>query len=293
MIALVTGAGGQLGRELARTRPAEVELIALGRAELDVSDRDQVLYVLDEHRPDVVINAAAYTAVDRAEVESELAHSANARGPENLARALARLGGRLIHLSTDFVFDGRSGRPYAPDSPTAPESVYGASKLAGEKRVQVELPNASTIIRTAWVYSKHGHNFVKTMIELMQERPRVEVVSDQIGSPTWAFGLARIIWRLAAENESLGVLHWTDAGVASWYDFAVAIRDEASVLGLLDGRCRVEPTTSAEHGSRAPRPAFSVLDKTATWERLGEKSSHWRAQLVEMLCDMHQGNGHA
>jgi dTDP-4-dehydrorhamnose reductase len=287
VIVLITGAGGQLGRELQRTAPGGIELVSMSRAELDISDPDSVTRVIDDRGPELVINAAAYTAVDRAEEESELAVSINGQGPGHLARALASRGGRMIQISTDFVFAGDSGLPYGPDSETRPQSVYGCSKLEGERQVMAELPNSATIIRTAWVYSSFGSNFVKTMLRLMNERECIEVVGDQIGSPTWAFGLAGTIWHLAASVDATGIFHWTDAGVASWYDFAVAIRDQARKVGWVRvGQCRVEPTTTKARPSPAPRPHYGVLDKTSTWAFLGQRSPHWRGQLHRMIEEL-------
>ncbi len=287
MIVLVTGAGGQLGRELQRTVPEGIELLPMSHAELDVSDPESVTRVINDRDPDLVINAAAYTAVDRAEREPDIAMSINGEGPGHLARALAHRGGRLIQVSTDFVFSGDSGLPYQPDSETGPNSVYGRSKLEGERQVTSELPEAAAIVRTAWVYSSLGSNFVKTMLRLMSERECVKVVGDQIGSPTWAFGLAEMIWSLAARTDSTGIFHWTDAGVASWYDFAIAIRDEAREIGhIRTGECRIEPTTTIARPSPAPRPHYSVLDKTSTWAFLGHKAPHWRGQLNRMIREL-------
>jgi dTDP-4-dehydrorhamnose reductase len=286
VIALVTGASGQLGRELQRTVPDGIELVAMTRADLDITDPEGVARIIDEITPEVVINAAAYTAVDQAEKDTEVAFSVNGDGPGNLAHAVARRGGRLIQVSTDFVFSGESGRPYEPEAPTGPESIYGASKLQGERQVQAELPDSSTILRTAWVYSRFGHNFAKTMLRLLSERDQLEVICDQVGTPTWAYGLAETIWRFATRPDLKGVYHWTDAGVASWYDFAIAIQDEARLLGNLQSECAVQPTTTAARPSAAPRPPYSVLEKTSTWASLGHQSTHWRAQLRRMLQEI-------
>jgi dTDP-4-dehydrorhamnose reductase len=292
VITLLTGSTGQLGRELRRTVPEDVDLITPTRAEMDLRDADHVARTVAESGAELIINAAAYTAVDGAEDEPDLAYSINGDGPGHLARALARRGGRMIQISTDFVFSGESGSPYAPDSATDPVGVYGASKLEGEKQVMAELPATSIVLRTAWVYSRYGRNFVKTMLRLMTEREHIEVVADQVGSPTWAFGLAQTIWTLALQHQTAGIFHWTDAGVASWYDFAVATRDEARRLGCLDTDCRIEPTRARERGSRAARPPFSVLDKSSTWAVLGQKSQHWRVQLGSMLQETEMGEDH-
>ncbi len=282
MKVLVTGAGGQLGRALQASAPADVALIAVDRAWLNVGDRDAVLKAISAHAPDVIVNAAAYTAVDRAESEPELAHRINAEGPGHLAEAAKAAGARLVHVSTDFVFDGQSARAYLPGDAVNPLGVYGASKRAGEVAVLDALPHA-LIVRTAWVYAADGHNFVKTMLRLMKERDKVSVVADQIGTPTHAASLARAIWSLI-EAQARGIHHFTDAGVASWYDFAVAIAEEAEVLGLA-GTAEVVPIATADYPTPARRPAFGILDKTATWALTGTPR-HWRAELRLMLAEL-------
>ncbi|MBP6381367.1 MAG: dTDP-4-dehydrorhamnose reductase [Pseudomonadales bacterium] len=289
MKVLVTGANGQVGWELARRVPAGVTLDATDRTLLDIAADDAGACVL-ARRPDVIINAAAYTAVDRAESEAALAHRVNAQGAGAVARAARELGARLVHVSTDFVFDGSASRPYAPDCTPAPRGAYGASKLAGERRVLEESAGSAVIVRTAWVYSAHGGNFVKTMLRLMRERERVAVVADQVGTPTWAGLLAGALWELALRPDVGGILHWTDLGVASWYDFAVAIQEEALARGLLQRAVPVEPIRTEDYPTPACRPAYSVLDKSATLAALAAPRLHWRAALREMLDDL-QRNG--
>ena len=282
---LVVGAGGQLGRELKRTVPAGVSAVFRVRAELDIADPAAVAAALAETAPQLLVNAAAYTAVDKAESEPEAAHRGNAEGPAVLARACAQAGTRLVHISTDFVFDGASSRPYRPDASTAPLGEYGRSKLAGELAVRSALPEA-LLLRTGWVYSGFGGNFVKTMLRLMGEREELSVVVDQVGTPTWAQGLARAVWAAAARPKPRGIYHWSDAGVCSWYDFAVAIAEEALAIGLLNRPVTVRPITAAEYPTPARRPAFSVLDKTDTWRDFGLEGVHWREQLRAMLADL-------
>jgi dTDP-4-dehydrorhamnose reductase len=279
---LVTGAGGQLGRELQRTVPKVHDLVALSSALLDVTDAAQIECAFAGHEPAVVINAAAYTAVDRAESERERAQAVNGEGPDLLARATAARGIRLIHVSTDFVFDGTKGSPYLPDDPPNPLGAYGESKLAGEHAVMAADPGA-LVVRSAWVYSAHGQNFVNTMLRLMRERTSLGVVADQIGTPTWAKGLAQALWRAVDAPQMQGIYHWTDAGVASWYDFAVAIQEEAEAWGLLDRAIPIRPIRTQDYQTAARRPAYSVLDKTATWEALAFTPPHWRVALREML----------
>lgn len=283
MRVLLAGGGGQLGRALLRGRPEGVEVTAPGSAELDITSRNDVLALVRALRPDVVINAAAWTNVDAAEQARESAFAVNADGPGWLAEAASDAGARLIQVSTDYVFDGRQGRPYRPDDPTTPLGVYGASKLEGERRVRAVLGDHALILRTAWVYSHERHNFLLTMLRLMRERDALSIVDDQIGTPTHAVGLAAVIWRWLALDGPGGIHHWTDAGVASWYDFAVAIRDEAAEMGLLPRRVPVIPIPGCDYPTPAPRPACSVLDKTSTREILGENGRHWREALVDCL----------
>lgn len=284
---LITGAGGQLGQELLRTAPDAVECIAAPRTHLDIGNPEQVDQLLQREAPDLLINAAAYTAVDRAESEPELAQRINGAGAGHLAAACARLGVRMIHISTDFVFDGDSSRPYRPDSATAPLGEYGRSKLHGEQAVLQALPEA-LIVRTAWVYSSFGANFVKTMLRLMSEREELSVVADQIGTPTWARALAQGLWGFADRPGLAGIYHWTDAGVCSWYDFAVAIAEEGVSAGLLSRQPAIHPIPGSSYPTPAARPAFSVLDKQDSWRDLEIEGVHWRVQLRAMLQEMRE-----
>ena len=286
---LITGAAGQLGRELLRSVPEGVECIAATREILDIADAAQVRALVRRERPGLIINAAAYTAVDKAESEQELAAAINVNGATNLATACAENESRLIHVSTDFVFDGTSSTPYLPDAPTSPLGEYGRSKLAGEQAVVAGLPSA-LIMRTAWVYSAFGGNFVKTMLRLMAEREELSVVADQVGTPTWARGLADALWLAADQSDLQGLYHWTDAGVCSWYDFAVAIAEEALEIGLLQRMPRIHPIPGSAYPTPAARPAFSVLDKNSTWAVLKTESLHWRSQLRSMLKELKESS---
>ncbi|MBT3411152.1 MAG: dTDP-4-dehydrorhamnose reductase [Halieaceae bacterium] len=286
---LITGAAGQLGRELLRSVPEGVECIAATREILNIADAAQVRAFVRRERPGLIINAAAYTAVDKAESEQELAAAINVNGAANLATACAENGSRLIHVSTDFVFDGTSSTPYLPDAPTSPLGEYGRSKLAGEQAVVAGLPSA-LIMRTAWVYSAFGGNFVKTMLRLMAEREELSVVADQVGTPTWARGLADALWLAADQSDLQGLYHWTDAGVCSWYDFAVAIAEEALEIGLLQRMPRIHPIPGSAYPTPAARPAFSVLDKNSTWAVLKTEGLHWRSQLRSMLKELKESS---
>jgi len=281
--ALLTGANGQLGLELQATVPEGWRLAACGSSDLDVTSVDGAREVLRRERPALVINAAAYTAVDAAEEEAQEAEAVNARGAAHVAEAAREIGARIIHVSTDFVFDGRQSHPYGPGDPTNPLCVYGRTKLEGERGVARISEGSALIVRTAWVYSSHGKNFVLTMLRLMREKQAVSVVSDQVGTPTWARGLAEALWAAAERPAMSGIHHWTDAGVASWYDFAVAIQEEALEAGLLDRVVPVRPLRTADYPTKAIRPPYSVLDKSATWAALGRTAPHWRVNLRHML----------
>ncbi|MFK8047170.1 MAG: dTDP-4-dehydrorhamnose reductase [Halioglobus sp.] len=279
---LVTGAGGQLGRELVLTANAETRCIGLTRSQLDICDSEAVGAILKREKPILVINAAAYTAVDKAESDRDNAARINETAPGILAKACGMSGARLIHVSTDFVFDGESNRPYKPESVPNPIGEYGRTKLDGERAVREYLPEA-LIIRTGWVYSCFGSNFVKTMLRLMAERDELSVVADQVGTPTWARGLALAIWAASEQTQLSGIYHWSDAGVCSWYDFALAIYEEASGLGLLSTQTNIVPISAAEYPTPAERPHYSVLDKTRSWQDFQLQGVHWRIQLRSML----------
>lgn len=258
-------------------------MVACELAQLDIRDPEMITAKLAEIRPEVVVNTAAYTAVDQAEIERDRAFDVNAAGAGSLAQVAETIGARTIQISTDFVFSGNHNRPYSPDAETAPLGVYGESKLAGEQQVLEATGGRALVIRTAWLYSRFGHNFVKTMLRLMAERRELTVVTDQIGTPTWARSLARVIWTACERHSLAGCYHWTDAGVASWYDFAVAIQEEAESLGLLETECAIVPISSDDYSTPARRPRFSVLDTTSTRRDLDVEAVHWRRQLRSML----------
>lgn len=285
MKVLISGAGGQLGRALLATAPSRVQVVATGREQLDISAADSVARCLAEHEPQALINAAAYTAVDRAEEEEARAYRVNARAPGLLASACADRRIRLLHVSTDFVFDGQRSDPYPPQARAAPLGVYGASKLAGERRV-LESAADALILRTAWVYSARPGNFLHTMLRLHRERDELRVVADQVGTPTAANSLAVALWAAAAHPHRRGIYHWSDAGVCSWYDFAVAIGEEAQRLGLLNEPAAVRPIRSDEYPTPARRPAYSVLDKTSAWRDFELAPIHWRQQLRGTLAQV-------
>jgi dTDP-4-dehydrorhamnose reductase len=275
---LILGGKGQLGRGLAATAPADAAIVSHDIDTLDITNRAAVDAVVAEVQPALLLNAAAYTAVDKSESDEDAAYAVNATAVGILADAARAAGARFVHVSTDFVFDGTSGSPYRPDAPTNPLGAYGRTKLAGEKLAG---PDA-LIVRTAWVYAPTGGNFVRTMLRLMGERPEVRVVADQIGTPTYAPGLAQTLWTLAGQGLT-GIHHYTDSGAASWYDFAVAIQEEALAAGLLDKAVPVIPITTSDFPTSAVRPSYSVLDKQSTFAALGSPAPHWRTNLRTMI----------
>lgn len=286
MNVVICGASGQLGQALQQTQPGGLIVTALDRRTLDITNPQQVAEQIQQLRPDLIINATAYTQVDRAESEPELAFAVNAEGVRHLAEAARMIQARVIHVSTDFVFDGYHDKPYQVGDACQPLSVYGASKLAGENILREILPNDHLIVRTSWLYSVHGHNFVKTMLWLMRQGSALRVVRDQIGCPTWVDGLARVIWALAKVDHFGCTLHWCDQGATSWYDFAVAIQEEALALGILQEPVSIQPIPSTDYPVPAKRPAYSVLDCTDTVHFSGIPQQDWRGQLRSMLMQL-------
>ena len=290
---LVTGANGQLGSSLRRlsqgsahrfvftdvSAPDGVETVFL-----DITDKQTVSLVLESERIDLIVNCAAYTNVDKAETDEEFAYTLNCVAPRNLAEAAAEHGCSLIHISTDYVFDGHGCTPIAPYDEPSPRSAYGRTKLAGEKAVR----NSGcpyVIIRTAWLYSEYGKNFVKTMLHLFDVNETVKVVYDQVGSPTYAGDLAAAILRIADvwDGKESEICHFTDQGAVSWYDFA-------SEINSLSGRkCNVQACLSAEFPSKVDRPHYSVLDKTSIAEKFGVEVPNWKQSLVKCLNNMKNG----
>ena len=302
---LLTGSSGQLGQALRASIPASlagepVELIATARQPelaqdvigLDLADHDACRAAVASHRPDWVLNAGAYTAVDRAESEPEQAQAVNAGAPRAIAEALARIndGSRLLQISTDFVFSGEQSHPYRPEDPRNPVCAYGTSKAAGEQAV-TELLGADphgrvTILRTSWVYGPVGRNFLLTMLRLHRQNAAsgepLRVVADQVGCPTGTAGLARACWA-AIERHATGILHWSDAGVASWYDFAEAIGEIGDQVGLLEKAANVQPICTNDYPTPAQRPRYSLLDCTCTRAKLNLAPRHWRDALNDTL----------
>ena len=279
MRVLVTGANGQLGSELRGI--ASADYLFTDIAELDISNEDAVIAFVERNEIDTIINCAAYTNVDRAEEEPEVAKSVNTTAVALLARVARRYNARLIHISTDYVFGAEVfDTPIAESTWPAPLGVYGRTKLLGERLIE-ESGCDYIIIRTSWLYSTYGKNFVKTILRLAAERDELRVVNDQIGSPTYARDLARVIVQICEQKgfES-GVYHYSNRGEISWYDFARAIVE----IGGMD--CRIKPCTTAEYGAKAPRPAYSVLDASKICNALRCEISDWRVSLAECINKM-------
>jgi dTDP-4-dehydrorhamnose reductase len=282
MRVLLLGAGGQLGRLVAAQAPYNTKLSSYVSAVCDVSDRKQLQQVLGKTAPELVINCAAYTKVDLAESDPDKAFAVNEAGVRNLVE-LTKDDVRLLHVSTDFVFDGNASTPYRTDAATNPLGVYGASKLAGERVLLEHAPRRSVLLRTAWLYAAEGQNFLNTMLRLLRTRDELRVVNDQRGTPTAAHGLARALWSFAQRPQLHGVFHSTDAGEATWHEFACAIQQQALQRGLLDREIPIHPITTADYPTPARRPAYSVLDKTSTWAALETEGQPWQDMLGEVL----------
>ena len=301
MKVLLTGAAGQLGQALVAATPEGVELIACSRAELDLADPGACASLVRELKPDWVLNAGAYTAVDRAESEPELAQAVNAGAPAAFAEALADTGGRLLQVSTDFVFNGAQGSPYRPEQDRDPLGVYGATKAAGE-RAALSLRGAR-VLRTSWVYGPVGKNFCLTMLRLHDLKAAagepLGVVADQVGCPTATHTLAAACWRAIEAGttpqgggpEQPRILHWSDAGAVSWYDFSVAIGELGVAAGVLQKAAQVRPITSADYPTPAQRPSYSVLDCSASRVALGLEPTHWRDALAQVLAAIASKDG--
>ncbi len=284
MKVMVTGAYGQLGSSLSElsTQFSGLQLILTDFDSLDITDRNAVVGYLESNRPDFLVNCAAYTAVDKAETDMDAAYSLNALGPENLAIACRQIGARLIHVSTDYVFDGTNNKPYSEEDLPSPQGVYGSTKLEGEKLVMKQLPE-SIVIRTSWLYSSYVNYFVKTMIRLGSEKDSLNVVYDQTGTPTFAGDLSLTILKVISQSAinpdywKSGIYHFSNLGVCSWYDFAIEIHKMAGIS------CKVTPVLSTEFQTLAKRPAYSVLDKSKFQATFGIDIPYWRDSLMKCI----------
>ena len=284
---LVTGAKGQLGRETVLALEVKGEtVIAIDREELDFSIPEQVAEGIANHRADWVINCAAYTQVDKAEEDRDLAFLVNRDSARAVAEGVQSTGGRLLHVSTDFIFGGDQSHPYKEEDAANPLGVYGQSKWEGEKAVQDVLPNA-LIVRTAWVYGIHGQNFVKTILRVAAERDELCVVDDQIGTPSWTADIFRAMWSLI-RADATGVYNFSNEGVASWYDFAQEIVCQAKQLGMPVKAEQVKPIPTEDYPLLAKRPTYSVMNKAKIRTVLDYNIPHWRQSLILMLKQMQQ-----
>ena len=281
---LVTGAKGQLGRTLenywaASELARDNELLLYDIDKLDLTLADTVTQELNRINPHTILNAAAYTSVDQAETDQEAAYAVNESAVANLAEWAAANDCFLVHISTDFVFDGSKSTPYLPEDEAFPLSAYGTSKFAGEAALQSRLPEKHVIIRTSWLYSEYGKNFVKTMLRLMKEKDELKVVADQIGSPTSAHSLVALILRMLSCGIGPGMYHWTDGASISWCEFAHAIQQEAIEQRLLKREIPIRPLTTKEYSTPAVRPAYSVLDRSKALNEMGMQPTDWRHEL--------------
>ena len=279
MKVLITGANGQLGNEMriVAKQHTEVDFVFTDVEELNICNADEVDSFVKNLRPDYIVNCAAYTAVDKAETDIELCQSINCDAVRNLGIAAEQYQAKIIHISTDYVFDGTSNIPYTETMPTNPQTIYGKTKLEGEKAL-LSVCNASFIIRTSWLYSSFGNNFVKTMLRLGNERDSLNVVFDQVGTPTYAADLANVIWEIIISGETdFGVYHFSNEGVCSWYDFATAIFE----LSCVD--CKVSPIESSEYPTKTPRPFYSVLNKRKIKSTFAVSIPHWEVSLQKCL----------
>lgn len=297
---LVTAKNGQLGWELQRVFQegsfldkkwhSILSVRFCDSKELDITDTASIQAVFLDFKPDLVINAAAYTAVDKAESNMKAAYAVNEGGVINLARECKKTGTKLIHISTDFVFSAEKNTPYKPHDQTNPLNTYGSSKLAGELAAQEILGEDAYIVRTAWVYSIHGNNFVKTMIRLMQEKEHLSIVADQIGTPTSANLLAKTLWHLAmysfSNKTKNQIYHWTDLGTASWYDFAIAIQELSLEQGIIKKSIPITPISSSEYPTPAIRPSYSMMDTSLLRDVLGIPGIHWRKALSPIIQEL-------
>ena len=295
MRVLLTGAAGQLGQALIEATPEGVELLPSSRSggdgllALDLADAMACRKAVEDHRPDWVLNAGAYTAVDKAEAEPELAHAMNGAAPRAFAEAIRECGGLLLQLSTDFVFNGQQGSPYRVEQRRDPLGVYGTSKASGEEAVE-ELLGANgqgVVLRTSWVMGPVGRNFALTMLRLHRDKEELGVVADQVGCPSSTLNLARACWRVIGGSEEglelPPVLHWCDGGAASWYDVSVAVGELAVELGLLNRAAKVNPINTADYPTPATRPSYSLLDCQASRNELKLEAQPWRAALRDVL----------
>ena len=297
MKVLITGSQGQLGKELLKNIPHDIEVIPTDRKTFNLLNLKDCREFIFDNKPDWIINTAAYTAVDLAEDEEEKAIRINGEAPTVIASALKKTGGKLLHISTDFVFDGKSSSPYKVDEEPNPINIYGKSKLLGENGIKniFQDKNQYIILRTSWVMGSEGNNFAKMMLRLLKIKDKISVVYDQIGCMTSSKYLSNICWLIIQKDitkniNNQKIFHWTDAGVSSWFDIATEIRDLSLKLNLLNNPAKVLPILSEKFPSRAKRPNFSMLDCSMTKEILNIENNYWRFTLLEILQELKSKN---
>ena len=292
---LLTGASGQLGKEIIKQKPKGFNLIPMCREKLDLSSYHDCYKLVEKQRPDWIINAGAFTSVDNAEFQKETVLKINAFAPKAFAESLLQYGGKLLQISTDYVFNGKQNYPYKTFQKTSPINYYGKSKALAEKHIQDVFLNSGNaiILRTSWLIGKDGKNFAKSIINLIKNNDQINVVQDQIGCLTTTISLAKVCWDILKKNSSiinnkdiLPILHWTDGGVASWYDIAENINELSFNLGITNKKALINPINSTEYKTKAKRPKFSLLDCKSTQEFLGYKPLHWTRSLNEVISDI-------
>ena len=290
-LVLVTGCNGQLGSAIqlnwdASHIAASFDLLPVDVEQLDLTDSEDLVAFLEQLRPSIIINAAAFTQVDDAEANQAATYEVNATAVHSLARWCQGTNCKLIQISTDFVFDGLAKTPYGAAAKTNPLSVYGASKLVGENHVLELLPRSGYVVRTSWLYSEYGNNFVKTMLRLMREESELKVVDDQIGSPTSVHTLTLYLFELIRSGAAPGLYHWCDGGEISWFNFAQEIYRQGKVFGLIDREVTIQPIASSEYPTQAIRPSYSVMDRSASLELMGGAVEDWKSALQQVLRNL-------
>ncbi len=282
---LLIGANGQLGKEIVDSKPDGAILASITHQDLDIRNKEVLIEIAELFNPTIIINASAYTNVEKAETDQVTAINVNHKGAGNIAETARFVKARMIHISTDYVFSGNHNTPYTTKDSTSPINVYGESKVLGETAVLNKLGNNCLIIRTSWLYSKYGNNFVKNILRKLRNEDFISIVGDQIGTPTHAKSLANIIWKSLAYPEFNGIQHWTNSGIASWYDFAIAIQEEMNLINLNYSKTKIVSVKTKEYPTIATRPMYSILDKTDS-EKVFGQSIHWRTDLRNMLSSI-------
>ena len=289
---LISGINGQLGQALIKKEREDFEVMGLGKDQFNLENFEGCKKLISNYQPDWIINSAAYTAVDQAETHKSKAYLVNSYGVENIVKSISEYGGKFLHISTDFVFDGKETKPYLPSDKCNPVNVYGASKLKGEQLLK-KYKN-TIILRTSWLYGPKGHNFCLTMLKLhkkfSENNSSFKVISDQIGCPTSTEDLANICWKFVdkcnSEKFSTQIYHWSNSGIATWYDFAVAIGELGSEYGLIKKPAKIIPISTKEYKTDARRPKFSLMDCNKTKEFLNVNQNHWRDSLREVISSI-------